>query len=421
MNEQNIKHGVYQIQVNIFYQKLLQCSALELMQICENSAEENPMLEFEKIYSDDYSFSNYVYEKIPARQSFNEDLKRQLAYMNLEPSISEIAMMIVDLIDRDGFLRFSVDEIAGMIKRDVSLVKKALTAIHSLEPPGIGARDFFECLILQMKAKHMENSIAFKIISEYGNELLAGKFSHIKKQLDLTDYEFSSAIEEISKLNPFPARACVEPDEIIPRFPDIIIKCLEPDIKIEFGEEKIFKIYLNEKYINFLKSSSISTSEKHFLSEKLNQARSFLAHVENRKNFLEKIIKYLVGYQKHYLLGKGALNPITEKDLAEKFTCSPSLISRSIAGKYINWGSGIFRVKELFSYSYCEKSQDFIIDAIEDIIKNSDTSLSDRKISEELKKRGISIAPRTVNKYRRKREIFNSYIRRSMNLLENKQ
>ncbi|MGB9642730.1 MAG: hypothetical protein ACPL3Q_05980, partial [Candidatus Ratteibacteria bacterium] len=324
------------------------------------------------------------------------------------------------LIDRDGYLHFSVDEISTITGASLSTVEKALAVIQSLEPPGIGARDFLECFMLQMRAKQMENSPVFTMISRYGKDLLAGKFSRIKKEMNLTDSEFLSVMQEMGKLNPFPVRAFSHSKEVVSLFPDVIIKSIDP-VSIEFGEDRMFKIFLNEKYIRLLKSQSIGTGERQFLKEKLSRARKFLLHIENRRKFLEKIIGYIVEYQKDFFCGKGSLKPLSEKNLAEKFDCSQSLISRAVSGKYIACGKKILLIRGLFSYATEKRSQDFIAEEIKNIIKDSNAFLSDRQIAEILKQRGISIAPRTVNKYRRKKEILNSYVRRSLRMLGNKE
>ncbi len=420
MDEQSLQQRLSQIQVNLLYQKILQSSALDLAQICEEFVEENPMLEFEKVYSEALSFPEHMYQSISVQENITDNLKKQIAYINPEPEISETAMLIAELIDRDGYLRFTVEELCTITGASVPNVEKALTVVQSLEPPGIGARDLLECFMLQIRAKQMENSPVFTMISRYGKDLLAGKFSCIKKGMDLTDAEFSQIIEEIRKLNPFPARDYSNPNEVVAIFPDFIIKSLEP-ISIEISEDKMFRLFLNEKYIKLLRSKSVGVGEKQFLKEKLSQARAFLLHIENRKKFLEKMIKYVVEYQKDFFCSKSALKPLSEKDLAEKFICSQSLISRAISGKYIACGKKIFPVRNLFSYATGQHSQDFIAEEIRNIIKDSNVSLSDRQISDILKQRGISIAPRTVNKYRRKMEILNSYVRRSLHMLENKE
>ncbi|MCM8825146.1 MAG: hypothetical protein NC937_03205 [Candidatus Omnitrophica bacterium] len=377
-------------------------------------AEENPFLEFEKKYPEGTSFTDQIFENITADETLGERLKMQIAYMNLETTISEVANFIAELIDRDGYLRFSIDEICEMTKKDVSIVKKALDAIQSLEPPGIGARNYQECFILQMKAKKMEQSLAFRVISAYGQEFMSGRFSYIKKKMKLKEAELSSVISDIGKLDPFPARSLISSQKKVPVFPDFIIKSIEPNFVMEFGEDRVFRIFVNEGYAGLLKRAN-SVGDRNYLNEKLRQSRRFLIYLENRKSFLEKLVSYIAGYQKQFIIKKGALKPLSEKGLSEKFNCSCSMISRAVANKFVTFAGEVFPLKKLFSRPAGNLSQDFIMDEIEEIIRNADEPLSDRKISERLKGKGISIAPRTVNKYRRKKSILNSYIRRSLN------
>ncbi len=421
MNNQSLSQELRQFQINILFQKVLVCSVQELADICEDSALGNPFLEFEKIYPEDFPHSSSFFEKPQkTRETLSDNLKKQLAYIVAEPVISETAAFIVDLLDRDGYLRFSIEQICSMTKADRDTVEKALSVVQSLEPAGIGARNILECLILQMKIKKMDNSLAFEVLSKHGDDLLSGRFTRIRKEMKLTDHELSCIIEDIRKLNPFPGRACGESEQAMPVLPDVIVKDSDRGFIVEFAEDKLFKIFLNEKYLKLLKSSSISAGEMGFLKEKLNQARKFLACIENRRKFLEEIINYIIWYQREFILGRGSLKKLMEKDLAARFNCSTSLISRAVSRKYVATHQGIFQLKKLFSYSSSRQSQDFVIDMIENIIDNSEKVLSDRHISEKLKEIGIQIAPRTVNKYRHKREIVNSYLRRSVNMLKKK-
>lgn len=418
MEQQNLNHTLYQLQVNILYQKILQSSVIELLQICENAAEENPFLEFERNYSQ-FDFPEHILENISSKSSFIDRLKMEVSYLNLEPEVDHIAGLIVELIDDDGYLRFSVDELCKITERDTKIVQKALNAVQSLEPAGIAARNFLECFILQMRAKKMEKTLAFKVLRECGEDFLAGRFSLMKKKMKMTDKQFSTVIAEIRNLNPFPARfTSLNPEEVVPKFPDFIIKTIEPSISLEFGEDKIFRIFLNEKYIRMMKNKAISNIEKSFLNQKLNQARKFLLYLENRKQFLEKVVKYIIEYQKDFICNGISLRPLTETRIASKFSCSISLVSRAVAKKYISYSGRIFSIKKLFSHALGKLSQESIINEIENITKNSNTSLSDRQISEKLREKGIEIAPRTVNKYRSKRDILNSYLRRSLDKQE---
>ncbi len=421
MNNQNLSYRLHQVQVNILFQKMLVCSVQEIIDICENSVENNPFLEFERLYTEDFFQKGIFFEKPrEIQETLSDNLRKQIAYVAQDQSISEIAEFIVDLLDDDGYLKFSIEQICRLTNTDKNTVERALDIVQSLEPPGIGTRSILECLILQMKIKKMDESIAFKVFSRYGNEFLSGRFACIKKEMKLTDVDISRVIEDIRKLDPFPGRAYSKSTQAFPIIPDVIVKYSDKVFDVKFAEDKLFRVFFNEKYLKLVKSSLTSDYEKKFLKEKIREARRFLTCIQNRRRFLEDIINYIIHYQSDFISGKGPLKKLTEKDVATRFNCSISLISRAISKKYVATNRGIFRLKKLFSYSSSKYSQDFIIDVIENIIDNSKDVLSDRQISEKLKEIGIHTAPRTVNKYRHKREISNSYFRRSISMLEKK-
>ncbi len=262
--EQNPGHALHHLQVNIFYQKILQSSVIELLQICENVAEENPFLEFERSFSH-FVFPKGMLENLSAKVSFIDRIKMEIAYLNTDPEIAQVANLIAELIDDDGYLRFSVDEMCRMTGKDAKIVQEALGTIQSLEPPGIAARNFLECFMLQMKAKKMEGTPAFRVLCECGEDLIAGRFSRIKRKMKLTDLQFSDIVAEIRKLDPFPARPfSMEPEEIIPKFPDFIIRSIEPSISLEFVEDKISRIFINETYVSLMNNIK-SVKVKKFL------------------------------------------------------------------------------------------------------------------------------------------------------------
>jgi RNA polymerase sigma-54 factor len=168
---------------------------------------------------------------------------------------------------------------------------------------------------------------------------------------------------------------------------------------------------LNSLYEKYYSSPLLSEKEKRFLTKKIERAKIVIKLVEERRKFLQKVFQEIIDYQKEFF-HNGNLYPLREKDIAEKMNVSISTISRVINGKYLITPKGLLKIKDLFvrEFKY-SMSRNFIIEKIKEIIKNESTPLSDREIAYKLGYFGIKISPRTVNKYRNKMGIPNSYLR----------
>lgn len=135
--------------------------------------------------------------------------------------------------------------------------------------------------------KKMDESIAFKVFSRYGNEFLSGRFACIKKEMKLTDADISRVIEDIRKLDPFPGRAYSKSTQAFPIIPDVIVKYSDKVFDVKFAEDKLFRVFFNEKYLKLVKSSLTSDYEKNFLKKRLEKQGGFLPVFKIVADFLK--------------------------------------------------------------------------------------------------------------------------------------
>jgi len=370
-----------------------------LIEFLKREAEDNPFLDFE--------FDESKIPEITQEVSQLEEIKEQLYFIEMGEKTKNICEFIIENLEDNGYFKMEINEVSKILNVDYKDVEEALKIIQTLEPAGIGARDLKECFLIQ--AKRNRDEMLFKFIEECWELLLKRKFNEIGKKMKQDEKEIKIIIEKLKKLNPNPLNL----DKKIER------KIIPEGRVIKEGNN--FKVYIDDKISYFLKLNSLyekyysspllSEKEKRFLTKKIERAKIVIKLVEERRKFLQKVFQEIIDYQKEFF-HNGNLYPLKEKDIAEKMNVSISTISRVINGKYLITPKGLLKIKDLFvrEFKY-SMSRNFIIEKIKGIIKNESTPLSDREIAHKLGYFGIKISPRTVNKYRNKMGIPNSYLR----------
>jgi len=370
-----------------------------LIEFLKREAEDNPFLDFE--------FDESKIPEITQEVSQLEEIKEQLYFIEMGEKTKNICEFIIENLEDNGYFKMEINEVSKILNVDYKDVEEALKIIQSLEPAGIGARDLKECFLIQ--AKRNRDEMLFKFIEECWELLLKRKFNEIGKKMKLDEKEIKNIIEKLKKLNPNPLNL----DKKIERkiIPEGRIIREGDNLKVYVDDKISYFLKLNSLYEKYYSSPLLSEKEKRFLTKKIERAKIVIKLVEERRKFLQKVFQEIIDYQKEFF-HNGNLYPLKEKDIAEKMNVSISTISRVINGKYLITPKGLLKIKDLFvrEFKY-SMSRNFIIEKIKEIIKNENTPLSDREIAYKLGYFGIKISPRTVNKYRNKMGIPNSYLR----------
>jgi len=370
-----------------------------LIEFLKREAEDNPFLDFE--------FDESKIPEITQEVSQLEEIKEQLYFIEMGEKTKNICEFIIENLEDNGYFKMEINEVSKILNVDYKDVEEALKIIQTLEPAGIGARDLKECFLIQ--AKRNRDEMLFKFIEECWELLLKRKFNEIGKKMKQDEKEIKIIIEKLKKLNPNPLNL----DKKIERkiIPEGRVIREGDNLKVYVDDKISYFLKLNSLYEKYYSSPLLSEKEKRFLTKKIERAKIVIKLVEERRKFLQKVFQEIIDYQKEFF-HNGNLYPLKEKDIAEKMNVSISTISRVINGKYLITPKGLLKIKDLFvrEFKY-SMSRNFIIEKIKKIIKNESTPLSDREIAYKLGYFGIKISPRTVNKYRNKMGIPNSYLR----------
>ena len=378
-----------------------------------------------KLKSNNYSEESEKSIPFASGTSFNQYLTAQLHSFSLNKKEQKIAEFIVGSLDPLGYLRRDILDISDDliftlgIDADEILIQDILDKIYLLEPPGVGARDLKQCLILQLKRKNKTKTIdlSLKIIEEYFDLFSKKHFEKIKQKLNISNDELKDVVSEIGKLNPKPGGAFNENTKINSSIvPDFTIKIIEGELKLELNSRNAPDLYVSEEYKNMLSgySESKNKTKSHkdavmFIKQKLDSAKWFIDAIKQRNQTLIMTMTSIINFQKEYLLtgDESKMKPMILKDIAEKIHMDISTISRVANSKYVDTPYGTKLIKSFFSEGI-KNSQGIEISTIEikktleNIIdnENKNSPHTDDQLTKLLNKKGYPIARRTVAKYR---------------------
>ena len=291
----------------------------------------------------------------------------------------------------------------------MSEVNKVLNLVKKFIPQGVGCRDVQEYLALQIEDNDF---FAKEIITKYFDEFLNQNFSEIKSNLVCSDVEFDDALKIISSKNLSPIIMSNDSDQIIP---DLIIRMKDNKWIILVNDKNLNRFKIANDYLSEAMTQKFSDKEKKFIKEHTDSAQNLLDTIIFRSQTLKNVMNEIIGFQNAYLSGNQDYpNPLRLEDIATKLDMDISSISRVVKNKYVDTPLGIISLKSFFSSKIVKDSGEVIgtkelKDTIKDLIQSEDNShpFSDLEISNLLKKKDISIARRTVAKYRESMNIPN--------------
>ncbi len=444
--------------------KLLEIPTIQLEQRIKSELEENPILELiegddsDEEYSDDsddsqsddeFSLDDYLNdEDIPSYRlaannyskddkqvdmpyssgvSFHDSLIEQLGLTNLNEEDKLIAVYVIGNIDEDGYLRRDLlsisDDLAFHRNLEIKLedLERYLEIIQDFDPPGIGARDLQECLLLQIMRKKGKDStcLASKILQNNFEEFTKKHYDKIIRKYDITEEELKEAIDEILKLNPKPGSSYYNPmsksNQVI--VPDFLLDNLEGELQLSLNQKNVPDLQLNGTYLNLMKSYSgkkakASKDQKDamlFMKQKLDSAKWFIDAIRQRQQTLMMTMLEIIKFQKEFFEegDETRLRPMILKDIADITGLDISTISRVSNSKYIQTHFGIYPLKYFFSEGMQtdtgeEVSTREIKSILQECINDEDKRhpVTDEKLALLLKERSYLVARRTVAKYR---------------------
>jgi len=381
------------------------------------------------------------YEPVPVdTRDLYDHLRDQLMLMPLPQRDILLGEEFIGNIDENGYLTCSVEDVVAGLNTwvaehgsdweqdsgeplrpfTVEEGEKMLKVIQDFDPPGIGARDLRECLLLQMRDEEMEDTLAYRIVHDYFDQLINHRWSEISKELSITPRDVQSAADEIAKLDPKPGLKYAAPgDNYIT--PDLIVEKIDGEYLVFLNDTSLPRLKLSKAYREIAKDKSKFKGEnKEFISNKLNSANWMIQAIEQRRQTMLKVMNFIVDRQREFFeKGVQYLKPLTLREVAEVINMHESTVSRVTNEKYVQTPRGVLPLKFFFSSGLSTTSGEDVsargIKAkIQKLVDEEEPKkpLTDQAIVNILKQEGIQIARRTVAKYRDQLGILSARMRK---------
>ncbi len=390
------KHQIYQKQIE--KNQILQMDVQQLLAHIEKISFENPLIDTDEMIETSSDVGKEFDIDSLSRKT-EQTLKEVIHWQLINKDIhnKELVESLVDLLDDNGYLRLSINDICTYLKCDEKEYLEAKDTLSKLDPPGLGANTLKECLLLQLeRLKETEDIHLTKIlVDECLEELSKSHYHAVSKKLGISQNKVRELLQIILTLNPRPASNYSSSLEVNYPVPDIIIK----DGIVQLNPVIYKDININTGYLS-LEAESKET--KKYIESKLKQVSWLQQCLSQRKNLIYDIAVFLLDYQQDFFMNQGSCHPLLQKDIAMLLGVHESTISRAIKDKYIYCDKGFILLSDLIPKGTEDNSVDSIKETIKEFIDNEDKNkpLSDQKITNLLKDKGIEISRRTVAKYR---------------------
>lgn len=355
------------------------------------------------------SFEKFVSKK----PDLSEHLHWQLRLTHAPEELKIAGEVIIGNIDENGYLRATLEELSNLTGFSEEIINRAIELIQTLDPPGVGARDLKECLLIQARYLGLGGSLVEKIILNNLDDLEKKKYQNIAKQYNVSMDEVTQAIGIIQGFDPKPGRNYSSQEPIYVE-PDVFIIKDEEQYRIILNDEGVPRFRLNDKYRQLLMNKSLlSKEERQFLEDKLRSAIWLIKSLDQRNRTIYRVTENILKFQREFFdRGVDYIKPLTLRQVAKELNMHESTISRVTSNKYLACPHGIFSFRFFFSSSVQSDSGEIsstrVKELIRKIISEEDPSrpLSDQQIVEILKNSNIHIARRTVSKYRTELKIL---------------
>ena len=439
--------------------ELLQMPLAELQQRVEQAVMENPVLEYDDDYQpEDSMFSDCVladdgesyldaktaleiakmlsldgcafgsrqtfygeeenfdpYAALSAEDTFTDYLLRQLGEMKVDRTTERVCRYIIQDLDEKGYLGSSAEELSRCLGLPVEKTKEAVKIIQAMQPPGVGAANITECLLLQL-GEYAKCDTAFvrEIIEKHLGLLSENKIQTIANRLGVSVQAAEKMCGFIRSLNPIPSRGFRTDRSggyVIPEA--VICKDEQGGFFIQSNEKALPHLHISKFYQKLLHEENERDTIV-YLRDKTKRAAFLLKELSNRKSTVLRVLEKIVELQKAYFEhGASCLKSMSIAEVANQLHLHPSTVSRAISGKYIMCSSGTISIRSLFTSKIRARGKENcfsslqIKETIRSLIEheNKSTPLSDQSITRRLQEKGIGISRRTVAKYRDGMEI----------------
>ena len=376
---------------------------------------ESYLSEYNTGYSEGFSEGHYEAKDAPSFENFtatrtdlSSHLIWQLNMSSVEDEKKEIGAYIIGNLNDDGYLDTTIEDISLATDHSIDDVRGVLRLIQNFDPVGVAARDTRECLLIQATFQNLDGTLVEKIIEDHLKDLEEKRYHQIADQLGVSIQDVLTAVSAIQALDPKPGQVYAA-EETIYVTPDIYVAKVGDGYEIIQNEDGLPKLRINAYYKRILNNrGQVSDETKEYIREKMRSAAWLIKSIHQRQRTLYRVTESIVKFQGKFLdKGIAHLKPLVLRDVAEDIEMHESTVSRVTTNKYVHTPQGLYELKYFFNSSINRVDGDAVAsesvkDQIRKLIKAEDKTkpISDKGIEKIMRGLNISVARRTVAKYR---------------------
>ncbi len=427
--QQGMKQGMVASTSMQLYMRALQASAMELRELVAEALAANPALEElpPPEPEDDEAapcpldhaatrrHAEFM-DSLAGQETLSQHLETQILRSALSADVESAALALIRALDARGY--FPADSppeaVAEQEQIPCSTLRRALAAVQDLEPAGVGARDLRESLLLQLSRLGEGKSIAARLLREHWEALVQHRYAAAAEALELEEEAVSLAARRIARLNPNPGSgfAEVEQHSIVP---DVLITREGDGFVASLSGEQLPRLTLSAQYRDMMSEQADKPELRHYLSRCFREGRALMRALDERQNTILRVAQVLAQRQQPFFRhGPQALLPLRMEEVAQELGLHVSTVSRAVRGKFLRCTFGVFELRSFFSAALSSAedaaeghSASAVRARIRALIDAEDEAhpLSDSKLERLLAEEGISVARRTIAKYREQLKI----------------
>lgn len=358
-------------------------------------------------------------DNLTGETTLAEHLEEQIRRSALPPATEKAALDLIPYLNHHGFFSEPVQDIADTLQLKPELFRKALKAIQDMDPAGVGAQDLRESLVLQLHRKGEHGGIPMQLLTRHWHELVNHQYEAAARALDVEEEAVTIAARHIAKLNPDPGSGFSRA-ELNVMTPDLIVTRDGDELIVTLTGADIPRLTISAEYREMMSEKAENAEIRRYLSRCFREGRELIRAINERQQTILTVSQAIVRRQREFFLrGPHKQVPLQMEDIAADTGVSISTVSRAVRGKYLRCQYGVYELRRFFSTALSTKdgsveSAGSVQARIRALIDSEppDKPLSDAALEAALQAKGITVARRTIAKYREQMKILPAKLRR---------
>ncbi len=394
------------------FMRALQATNMELRTLATQAMAANPALEElppeaedDDTAAPDYTapqHHDFLLDSLSEAPSLVAHLEEQVRRSALPTQVEQAALELVQHLDERGYFTESPDELAAQHSWSKNTLAKALQAVQDLDPAGVGAVDLRESLVLQLRREGEDKSLAMQLLQNHWQQLVQHRYAEAARALGESELAVAGAARRIAQLNPDPGSAFArETTSVIT--PDISVTRKGDELEVSLTDANIPRLGISAAYRDMMAEHADKPEVRRYLSRCFSEGRELIKAIADRQQTILQVAQAIVQHQRAFFLqGPPALHPLKMEQIAAATGLHVSTISRAVNGKFLKCSFGVLELRHFFTTALEGHTPEAIQARLRELIDAEDPRhpLSDAKLEQLLAAEGITIARRTIAKYR---------------------